>query len=391
MTTEEESLSAAEEEPLSAAEEESLSAAEEGYNVQRDYWRQAEESDGFDIENIKLPPGMHGRVMGLITYNCQLCYRYPFPVLVKLYAKFGLHRYNLIKGTSFELAALMKFNMLQNYMSSFYMTLLAHDPDPAASSSQKTFQVRVDEQQFGTLGINCSIARPKHEGDLLEVSTETPFMPHFHGGALGDGIFKVELPDCLSDTALNELAGAVLKGELPEHVFDDALYARAGGIFQGELPDWPTDDVLNDGKRFYLVKDSEWQATDWISMYLELVITTTDKSISIKPEVLSQLEIVKVAIETATKDEEPSNERLKAYRAHFYITFKGLAEPRAPRQVFEIGEHLERQAIVRRVMGHRGDLTLKGKLCGGQYIKKRSLALKRGKKSQKCKTQALVD
>jgi len=40
---------------------------------------------------------MHGRVMGLITYNCQLCYRYPFPVLVKLYAKFGLHRYNLIK------------------------------------------------------------------------------------------------------------------------------------------------------------------------------------------------------------------------------------------------------------------------------------------------------
>ena len=79
-------------------------------------------------------------------------------------------------------------------------------------------------------------------------------MPHFHGGALGDGIFKVELPDCLSDTALNELAGAVLRGELPEHVFDDALYARAGGIFQGELPDWPSDDALNDGKRFYMVK-----------------------------------------------------------------------------------------------------------------------------------------
>ncbi|AEE30461.1 putative protein MS5 [Arabidopsis thaliana] len=369
-------------------EEESLSAAEEGYNVQRDYWRQAEESDGFDIENIKLPPGMHGRVMGLITYNCQLCYRYPFPVLVKLYAKFGLHRYNLIKGTSFELAALMKFNMLQNYMSSFYMTLLAHDPDPAASSSQKTFQVRVDEQQFGTLGINCSIARPKHE-----VSTKTPFIPHFHGGALGDGIFKGELPDCLSDDALNALMEAVSKDELPEHVLDDALYARAGGIFQGELPDWPSDDALNDGKRFYMLKESEWQATDWISMYLELVITTTDRSITEtvqKPEVLSKLEIVKVAIETATKDEEPSNERLKAYRAHFYITFKGLAEPRAPRQVFEIGEHVERQAIVRRVMGHRGDLTLKGKLCGGQYIKRRSLALKSGEESPNCKKQTRV-
>jgi hypothetical protein len=148
----------------------------------------------------------------------------------------------------------MKFNMLQNYMSSFYMTLLAHDPDPAASSSQKTFQVRVDEQQFGTLGINCSIARPKHEGDLLEVSTKTPFIPHFHGGALGDGIFKGELPDCLSDDALNALMEAVSKDELPEHVLDDALYARAGGIFQGELPDWPSDDALNDGKRFYMVK-----------------------------------------------------------------------------------------------------------------------------------------
>ncbi|AEE30455.1 hypothetical protein (DUF626) [Arabidopsis thaliana] len=260
---------------------EANSTAEEGYSVQRDFWRQAAKSDGFDLENISLPPGTNGIVMGLIPYDCQRARHYPFPVLVKLYAKFGLHRYNMLKGTSFQLATLMKFNMLPNYISSFYMTLLAHDPDPAAGSSQKTFQVRVDEQQFGSLDINCSIARPKHEGDLLEVSTETPFMPHFHGGALGDGIFKVELPDCLSDTALNELAGAVLRGELPEHVFDDALYARAGGIFQGELPDWPSDDVLNDGKRFYMVKESEWQATDWISMYLELVITTTDKSISI--------------------------------------------------------------------------------------------------------------
>jgi len=28
------------------------------------------------------------------------------------------------------------------------------------------------------------------------------------------------------------------------------------------------------------LKESEWQATDWISMYLELVITTTDRSIT---------------------------------------------------------------------------------------------------------------
>ncbi|CAL9216102.1 unnamed protein product, partial [Arabidopsis halleri] len=157
-------------------------------------------------------------------------------------------------------------------------------------------------------------------------------MPHFHGGALADG------------------------------------------IFEGELPDWPSDDALNDGKRFYVVKESEWQATAWISMYLELVITTTDRSIS--GVILSKLEIVKVAVETDNEDVEPPNERLKAKSVHVYITFKGLAEPRAPRRVFENGEHVERQAIGRRVMDHTGNLTLEGKICGGQYIKKRSLALK---------------
>ncbi|KAG7592781.1 Protein MS5 [Arabidopsis thaliana x Arabidopsis arenosa] len=346
MTTEEEENMTTEEEENMTTEEESLSTAEEGYSVQRDFWRQAAESDGFDLENVKRPPGMNGVVIGLIPYDCQLYKRYPYRILVDLFAKVGLHRYNLFKGTSFELATLMKFNMLQNYMSSFYMTLLAHDPDPAASSLQKTFQVRVDEQDYGTLHITCSIARIK-----AEVSTETPFIPHFQGGA------------------------------------------RAYGIFKGELPDWPSDDALNDGKRFYVVKESEWQSTDWISMYLELVITTTDRSITEtrqKTEVLSQLEIVKVAIETANEDVEPPNERLKAKSAHVYITFKGLAEPRAPRRVFEIGEHVERQAIVRRVMNHTGYLTLKGKLCGGQYIKKRSLALKSGEESQDCKKQACV-
>ncbi|XP_020867770.1 UPF0725 protein At1g23970 isoform X1 [Arabidopsis lyrata subsp. lyrata] len=356
-------------------EEESLSPGEEGYSVQRDFWRQAAKSDGFDLENVKRPPGMNGVVIGLIPYYCQLYNRYPYRILVDLFAKVGLHRYNLFKGTSFEVAALIKFNMLQNYMSSFYMTLLAHDPDPAASSLEKTFQVRVDEQDYGTLHITCSIARIKAEGNLLVVhyfpyiffnkislsllinneccivSTETPFIPHFQGGA------------------------------------------RAYGIFKGELPDWPSDDAFNDGKRFYLVKESEWQSTDWISMYLELVITTTDRSITEtrqKTEVLSQLEIVKVAIETANEDVEPPNERLKAKSAHVYITFKGLAEPRAPRRVFENGEHVERQAIVRRVMDHTGYLTLKGKLCGGEYIKKRSLALKSGEESQDCKKQARV-
>ncbi|CAE5958386.1 unnamed protein product [Arabidopsis arenosa] len=139
------------------------------------------------------------------------------------------------------------------------------------------------------------------------------------------------------------------------------------------------------------VKESEWQATAWISMYLELVITTTDRSISgcrkATTEVLSKLEIVKVVVETANEDVEPPNERLKAKSVHVYITFKGLAEPQAPRRIFENGEHVERQAIVRRVMDHTGNLTLEGKLCGGQYIKKRSLALKSRKSPRMVKSK----
>lgn len=62
------------------------------------------------------------------------------------------------------------------------------------------------------------------------------------------------------------------------------------------------------------------------------------------------------------------NEILKAkISAYVYIWFKGLAEPHVPRQVFEIGEHVERKAIVRRVMDERtGCLSLLGKLYGGE-------------------------
>ncbi|XP_024008728.1 UPF0725 protein At1g23970 [Eutrema salsugineum] len=262
---------------------------------------------------------MYGLINGLLPFNCTNNRRYPYRFVVNLYAKVGLHRYNMLEGTSFKHSALMKFNMVGGFMSSFYMTLLAHNPDPAASTLQKTFQVRVDEGTFGSLDITCSIARPKDE-----VTTKTPFIPHFHGGTAADGIFK------------------------------------------GELPDWPSDDAFNDGKRFYMVKESEWQATDWIHMYLELVIASHCRSADYLSSVLSQLEIVKVAIETAIEDVESPKERLNAKIAHVYIKFKGLAEPQVPRQVFEIGEHVERKAIVRRVISkHTGYLTLMGKLCGG--------------------------
>ncbi|EOA38329.1 hypothetical protein CARUB_v10009830mg [Capsella rubella] len=301
-------------------EEEKNLTTEDFYTVQNEYWRQANESEGFDLENISLPSS--GFVItGLLPIDCQKYY-YPCRILMELYAKVGLYRYNMLEGTNFQFDSLIKFNISQTCFPSYYMTLFAQDP--VACPSGKTFQVRVGDQHFRTLALVCSVARPKGE-----VTTETPFIPHFDGGAAADGIFK------------------------------------------GELPDWPSDDALKDEKRFYLVKKSEWQATDWISMFLELVVCENDTSIAEDRKVVSKLEIVKVVVETATEDVELPIERLKTKNANVYIMFKGMAELQAHRRVFEIGVDVERKAIVRRVMDNSGDLFLTGKLCGGQPIKKR--------------------
>ena len=63
-------------------------------------------------------------------------------------------------------------------------------------------------------------------------------------------------------------------------------------------------------------------------------------------DVLSQLEILEVAIETGIEEMEPPNERLEAKSANVYIKFKGMANVRYFRMIFEIGEHVERKAVV---------------------------------------------
>ncbi|XP_048620053.1 UPF0725 protein At1g23970-like [Brassica napus] len=161
-------------------------SAEEYARVRDDYWRVVRESEGFDLEDVSIPPYMCG------TPIC---------------------------GTNYQLSSLIKFNVTMNCVSSYYLTLLAHDPD--VSPTVKTFQVRIDEKSFGRLDFTCSVARLKEEA-----------------------------------------------------------------------------------------KDEE----------------------------------------TSADDSEPSKERLKGKSAHVYITFKGLDEPQAPRQSFEFGEHVERRAIVRRVI-----------------------------------------
>ncbi|CAA0382986.1 unnamed protein product [Arabidopsis thaliana] len=168
-----------------------------------------------------------------------------------------------------------------------------------SSQLQKTFQIRVDEKSFGDLDLTVSVARPNDEE---KVTTEKRFIHHFHCEAAADDFYK------------------------------------------GALPDWPS------------VKKCELQSNDWIRLYLELAVGVRYQQTSESD--LSKLQVLKVAIETKEEDVQPPNRRLKSKSLHVYITFKGLAK--APIGD-EIGEHVERKAIVRRVIDERsGHLTLLG-------------------------------
>ncbi|KFK36064.1 hypothetical protein AALP_AA4G073200 [Arabis alpina] len=290
------------------------------------YWGRVAESDGFDMEGIRTTPSN----VGLIPCNCDLMTE---NLLVKHYAKLGLHRYNILEGTRLQLQRLIKYNMLPHGVSSYYMTMVVYNP---AAGGQENFQVRVDERKINSLDVTCSIARPKDEID--QVTTKKPFMPHFHGCAVPDSDF-----------------------------------------FDGELPDWPSDEALNDTKRFYVLTSSERQDTDWIYLYLELLICAYDTwSTELIPDFMANLQILKVVIETDIKDAKP-NVRLKANCANVYITFKGLDTVPL---IDEIGKHVERKAIVRRVISP-GFLTLVGKHWSGKDTEKRSRTLKSEEKARR--------
>ncbi|CAN6891401.1 unnamed protein product [Brassica oleracea] len=88
-------------------------------SAKKDYWHQVRKSE---VKASIWRSNMCGMITGLLPFDC-VRYSYPYFVLVNLYAKVGLHRYNMLK-----LDSPVKFNMLQNCVSSFYMIFLAHDP-----------------------------------------------------------------------------------------------------------------------------------------------------------------------------------------------------------------------------------------------------------------------
>ncbi|KAF3519619.1 hypothetical protein DY000_02062788 [Brassica cretica] len=112
-------------EEIDRKEEETLRKAEEAF------WRKVDETDG--------------------GVDC--------PLVARLYAKVGLHRYNMLEGTNLHLREIEKYNLVCIPMPvSYYITLLAEDP---ATSSYVVFQTKIDQRSLGEMDFSCYISRPK--------------------------------------------------------------------------------------------------------------------------------------------------------------------------------------------------------------------------------------
>ncbi|XP_020888012.1 UPF0725 protein EMB2204 [Arabidopsis lyrata subsp. lyrata] len=210
----------------------------------------------------------------------------PRRLIVLLYAKLGLHRYNCVHGKDLKLSSISTYIKSSGVTSatSYRITFDAKDPRDTSGSLQ-TFQTHVNERTYGSLLLSCTIACPLGE---VTIGSETKRV-NLHS-------LRPELP--------------------PENPFQD------------------------DTDRFYVLKKSEVKKNDWIRLYLELAVATTKRH-HIKHGV-ANLKILRVALDTTPDPCRPSEKGLHAYDAIFYIRYTDSCKARA-------GEDGDRVAIVRRI------------------------------------------
>ncbi|XP_020866718.1 UPF0725 protein At3g19520 isoform X2 [Arabidopsis lyrata subsp. lyrata] len=205
--------------------------------------------------------------------------------IVNHYARMGVHRYNLLQGKHYQFLRVEKYNVTTRFGPNiYYITSSAIDP---ANGAPRFFQTKIDEHtRFrARLDLTCYIAR--------------------------------------------------LRG-------DPKIYTKKCFDYDDSLPEWPPENPFKDTKRFYVVKKSELQdnVNDWIRLYLELAVSSK-RNMFFKDEDLSNLEIVKVAIETTTTSQDPNEGHLNAMNTTVYISYRDPSEAR-------VGKDVDRIAIVRR-------------------------------------------
>ncbi|CAA7048252.1 unnamed protein product [Microthlaspi erraticum] len=212
----------------------------------RQKWNRAAQWEGFHFNGFKLTT----------------IHEYPNDTpIVRLYAKIGLHRYNMLEGTNLQLRSIKK-HFRKAWMfwlpPSYYITLEAENPD---TGSIVPFQISSHERKKDKLDVRFIVARP------------------------GTNV----------DTFIDPTAPRFLNVSVPK---------------------WPSE---NDQRQLYLVQESELKENDWIRLYLELGFVSTNRlNLDLK---LSDLKIVEVMVETKEDVEQP-NERLKGFiNATFYIKY----------------------------------------------------------------------
>ncbi|CAN6934241.1 unnamed protein product [Brassica oleracea] len=236
--------------------------------VTSNYSQILRESKGFDSCSLLLPC--------IFTVQENICNNQYFPCrsFVRLYAKMGLHGYNLFQGKNLQFSGVNRYNnSLRPAASSYYITLEAKDP---TIGLVQTFQTTVSEVSFGELILSCKVARPYGETNTIHIGEENKRNNQMHISLLGRMMPK-----------------------LPKH------------------------NPFQKTNRSYVLNKSELQDHDCISLYLELAIATTHRHSSRDPD-LSNLEILEVAIES-TQDLEPSEALGSASDAIFYIRYKDLS------------------------------------------------------------------
>ncbi|EOA38016.1 hypothetical protein CARUB_v10009487mg [Capsella rubella] len=243
--------------------------------------RQADVIDGFENKGI------------LNQFGCSalievVCTDPRFPCIgmhiVNLYARMGLHRYYLLQGKHYQFLRVEKYNVSKNFgPNDYYITSAVMDP---ANGAIQFFQSEIDEtiRSRGRLDLTCCVA--------------------------------------------------VLRG-------DPNMFPPKSFEHDDNLPELPTENPFRDTNRFYLVKKSELEdnANDWIRLYLELAVARKCRMF-IKGEDLSNLEIVKVALQK-TSSQDPNEGHFNAKNTTVYISYRDTSEAR-------VGKDVDRIAVVRR-------------------------------------------
>ncbi|CAN8268102.1 unnamed protein product [Cochlearia groenlandica] len=234
------------------------------------------DSEGLDVATGPRPFGCSDGMVSVTEKNC------PMPTVATLYAKLGLHAYNLNRCKKFKLSSFKTYYMSTWSATSLYCaTLVAND---SKTSLDHTFEVATSEGTLLCLHLGV------HDLVLVGRSWVFPNLVLEAGSSAGPGQVSQD-PEDLNQGTL------------------DPTLVSLGPI---QLEEFNTIHLNS------LVKESELKDNDWIRLYLELAAATTDRN-NIDSDYFQHLE---VAIET--KDNvNPPEERLNKENAIFYIRFRG--------------------------------------------------------------------